>query len=59
MFLVKYYCIVDPETNSAEIFVLQKERYHETGVFKNGEMLFDLGPCELRLDFSTVFGNPF
>jgi Uma2 family endonuclease len=56
---VKYYCIVDPETKSADVFVLQKEKYHETGVFKDGKMLFDLGPCKIQLDFSTIFTNTF
>ena len=53
---VKYYCIVDPETDSADVFVLQKERFREAEVFKNGSMRFDLGPCQILFDFKKVFG---
>ena len=52
---VKYYCIVDPETNSAEIFVLQKEKYHEANEFTEGRMFFDLGPCQIQFDFKEIF----
>ena len=54
---VKYYCIVNPETKSVDVFVLQKEKYHETGVFKDGKMLFDLGSCKVQLDFSKFFNT--
>lgn len=52
---VKYYCIVDPETNSAEVFVLQKELYRQAEEFKTGKMVFDLGPCRVELDFRKIF----
>ena len=52
---VKYYCIVDPGTKSADVFALQKEKYHETGVFKDGKMHFDLGPCKIQLDSQYTF----
>lgn len=52
---VKYYCIVDPETNSAEVYVLQKEKYHEAKEFDEGGMLFDLGPCQIQFDFKEIF----
>jgi Uma2 family endonuclease len=52
---VKYYCIVDPETNSAAVFVLKKEQYQKSGEFKEGKMVFDLGPCQLSLDFREIF----
>jgi Uma2 family endonuclease len=52
---VKYYCIVDPETKSIDIFVLQKDKYRETGFSKDGKIPFDLGPCQIRFDFSNVF----
>jgi Uma2 family endonuclease len=53
---VKYYCIVDPETNSADIFTLRKEKYGKTGAFKDGKIIFHLGPCGIEFDFSSVFG---
>jgi Uma2 family endonuclease len=52
---VKYYCIVDPETNSAEVYVLQKEKYNNGDVFKEGRMFFDLGPCQIEFDFGNIF----
>ena len=54
---VKYYCIVDPETNSADVFLLRKDKYGEAMVFKDGKMTFDLGPCRIEFDFNKVFGN--
>jgi Uma2 family endonuclease len=52
---VKYYCIVDPETASADVFVLQKDRYRKSEAFKDGRMRFDLGPCRIEFDFSKIF----
>jgi Uma2 family endonuclease len=52
---VKYYCIVDPETDSADVFVLQKEKYNKEDVFKEGRMFFDLGPCQIEFDFGEIF----
>jgi Uma2 family endonuclease len=52
---VKYYCIVDPGTVSAEIFILQKDKYQRTEEFKEGRMLFDLGPCQIQFDFREVY----
>jgi Uma2 family endonuclease len=51
---VKYYCIVDPDTGSADIFVLQKDKYRLAEEFKNGRMLFDLGPCQIQFDFRGI-----
>jgi Uma2 family endonuclease len=52
---VKYFCIVAPETNSAEVFVLKKEKYRETEEFNKGRMFFDLGPCQIQFYFGKVF----
>jgi Uma2 family endonuclease len=52
---VKYYCIVDPETNSAEIYVLQEETYQEAKEFDQGYIFFDLGPCQIQFDFKEIF----
>jgi len=52
---VKYYCIVDPETDSAAVFVLRKEKYQKSEEFKDGRMVFDLGPCQIHLDFGKIF----
>ncbi len=52
---VKYYCIVDPETKSADVFLLQPDNYSKAGDFKDGRMRFDLGPCVIYFDFSELF----
>ncbi len=52
---VKYYCIVDPVNEAAEVYVLKQERYRETEPFKDGKMIFDLGPCKIAFDFSGIF----
>jgi Uma2 family endonuclease len=52
---VKYYCIWDMKTNSVDVFLLQKEKYRKTEVFRDGKMLFDLGPCQIKFDFSKIF----
>jgi len=52
---VKYYCIVAPENDSAEVFVLQKDKYQSTEAFTDGRMLFDLGPCQIQFDFRKIF----
>jgi Uma2 family endonuclease len=52
---VKYYCIVDPETNSIEVFTLNKDGYEKPDEYEGGGMIFDLGPCRIRLDFNQIF----
>ncbi|MCK4765415.1 MAG: Uma2 family endonuclease [Candidatus Aminicenantes bacterium] len=55
---VKYYCIVDPETDSADVFVLQKDKYRGAEEFKEERLPFNLGPCEIEFDFGRVFRPP-
>lgn len=52
---VKYYCIVDPETDCAEIFVLQKEKYKKDKGGGADGIGLDLGPCQIKLDFKKIF----
>lgn len=52
---VKYYCIVDPDTKSVDIFVLKKDRYSQAEDFKAGRIPFDLGPCQIKFDFRRIF----
>jgi Uma2 family endonuclease len=51
---VKYYCIVDPDSVSIEIYVLQKDRYSEADDFSENRIPFDLGPCQIHLDFTQL-----
>ncbi|MCP4150668.1 MAG: Uma2 family endonuclease [bacterium] len=52
---VRYYCIVDPDNDSVEVYVLQEKKYESSDVFKDGKMLFDLGPCQIAFDFKEIF----
>lgn len=52
---VKYYCIVDPESRSVDIFKLQINKYRKTGDCKDGKIMFDLGPCTISFDFNKIF----
>jgi Uma2 family endonuclease len=52
---VKYYCIVDPENSSIEVFTLNKGGYDRADELEGGGMTFDLGPCRIHLDFNHFF----
>ncbi len=52
---VKYYCIVAPKTESAEVFLLQKDKYKGPDAFKAGKMRFDITPCQIEFDFGKIF----
>jgi Uma2 family endonuclease len=54
---VKYYCMVNPETNSAEVFELVNHRYEEQKDFLEKKMVFDLGPCTIAFDFGELFNS--
>ena len=53
---VKYYCIIDPKTESADVFVLRKDKFNQTEAFEADGMFFDLGPCRIKFDFKKIFG---
>jgi len=52
---VTYYCIVDPETQSAEVFVLRESEYRAVEDSQEGKINFDLGPCSIAFDFREIF----
>ncbi|MCP5049999.1 MAG: Uma2 family endonuclease [bacterium] len=52
---VKYYCIVDPTANCAEVFQLNGELYQKEDTFRDGKMIFDINTCRLEMDFAKVF----
>lgn len=54
---VKYYCIVDPNTKSADMFALQGSEYGEMEGARDGRVFFDLGPSSIPFDFKEVFDN--
>jgi hypothetical protein len=37
------------------LFVMQEDKYRQEGEFKEGRMLFDIGPCQFELDFGKIF----
>ena len=54
---VNYYCIVNPESSSAEVFRLVEHRYEESKDFQGNKIIFDLGPCTIAFEFSELFGG--
>jgi len=54
---VKYYGLVDPETDSVEIFTLDQDKFKQSGNFADGRVEFDLGFCRVDLDFGRVFAG--
>ncbi len=52
---VTYYCIVDPETKSVEVYVLKDQKYSQEETSQEGKMTFDLGPCTIDFDFGEIF----
>jgi Uma2 family endonuclease len=54
---VKYYCIVDPETKSADVFLLRDSEYHGMGAFQEGKITFDLEECTIDFDFGAIFNE--
>lgn len=53
---VKYYCIIDLENSSADVFELLHKNYRKKGTFAEGKRSFHLGPCTIEFDFGEVFG---
>jgi Uma2 family endonuclease len=54
---VKYYCLVSPETDSAEVFHLGDNHYQESDDFKDGKISFLLGKCLIAFDFGKAFNE--
>ena len=53
---VKYYVMVDPDTEEAEVYRLRDGKYELAGRFqKEGEFTFDLGKCRAKLNFSRIW----
>lgn len=53
---VKYYCLVDPETQSAQVLTLNNdEPVNNNNDDESGKMSFLLGPYEVNLDFNLLF----
>ena len=52
---VKYYCIVNPDTSSIEVFELHNTRYQEKKESREEKTIFDLGPCTIAFDFGEIF----
>lgn len=52
---VEHYCIVDPEERVVKAYRLHEGRYVRQRDGGNDRFEFDLGPCRLTLDFSSVW----
>lgn len=55
---VKYYCIVDPENRSVEVYEPGDNKYMKPGDFQEGKVRFDLGECTIEFDFGKIFPPP-
>ncbi|HAX47600.1 MAG TPA: Uma2 family endonuclease [Ignavibacteria bacterium] len=52
---VKYYVIIDIESSTAEIFVLESGKYKNVTEENNGSFTFDLGKCRINFDFRSIW----
>ena len=53
---VKYYIIVDPDSQEVEVYQLKGGKYELAGKFqRDGEFIFDLGECKAKLNFSKIW----
>ncbi len=53
---VKYYVMVDPESEEVEVYQLKDGKYKLAGRFhRSGEFTFDLGTCRAKLNFSKIW----
>jgi len=53
---VRYYVIVDPETEEVEIYELKEGKYTLSAKFnRDGEHTFDLGRCKPKLNLSKIW----
>ncbi|MCP4219350.1 MAG: Uma2 family endonuclease [bacterium] len=54
---VRYYCIVDADTKSVDVFVLENDGYGGPDAFSDGAMNFQLDSCGITLDFGKIFNR--
>lgn len=52
---VKYYVIVNPKLNLADVFELKNDEYEKILVAKNETFNFELGDCKIDFDFSFIW----
>ncbi len=52
---VRYYCLGDPETSSAEVFELKDKNYRKMDTFEKDKVGFDIREWLITFDFSKVF----
>jgi len=52
---VKYYCLVDPDDESTDVFELIDKKYQKVGTFKKGKRTLELEKCNIKFDFGEIF----
>lgn len=52
---VKYYILVEPKGNFAEVYKLQDGFYKLEGEFTNEKYIFELDECKIEFDFSKIW----
>ncbi|MFK5950790.1 MAG: Uma2 family endonuclease [Methylococcales bacterium] len=53
---VKYYIIVDPKDQVAKVYQLQNGKFVKVLGATDENCNFDLGKCQVKFDFSTIWG---
>ncbi|HHD73025.1 MAG TPA: Uma2 family endonuclease, partial [Epsilonproteobacteria bacterium] len=54
---VKYYILVYPDDLKAKVYVLKEGKYIKLGDFTHELLTLDDLECEIRFDFSEIFGK--
>ena len=52
---VKYYCLIDPETEVAEVYVLKKKKYEHLAKGRDPIVSFDLGECDILFQLGQIW----
>ena len=52
---VKYYIIVNPNKNTAQVFVLNADIYKEAGTYTSGKFHFEITGCAFDFDFTGIW----
>ncbi len=54
---VKYYVLVEPKGNFAEVYKLVNGYYKLEGEFMDEEYLFEMNDCKINFEFQNIFEN--
>jgi Uma2 family endonuclease len=52
---VKYYCIVDADDKSIDVFMLENGKYKNINSANSGKINFDLEKCNFEFDYTNIW----